>query len=66
MASHYRRKTAPEPQYSHADLTQRLSFGKKHGQFYRQIFFAAADMSFLPSFIECGERLAIFQALVSC
>jgi len=58
------------PRLGRSELTQisrnACPSAKNTGNFYRQVFFAAADMSFLPSFIEFRDHLAIFQALVSC
>jgi hypothetical protein len=69
MAVAYRRKTTHE-RMSRSKLTRisrnRTPFGKNTGNFYRQTFFAAADMAFLPSFMEFRDHLAIFQAIVSC
>jgi hypothetical protein len=51
---------------SRKSLATSALWQKNTGNFYRQIFLAAADMPFLPSFIEFRDHLAIFQALVSC
>jgi hypothetical protein len=58
------------PRLGRSELTQisrtACPSAKNTGNFYRQIFFTAADMSFLPSFIEFRDYLAIFQAIVFC
>jgi hypothetical protein len=75
----HRLKTQPRRCRSHVAARSRLSrskltqisrnachSAKSTGNFYRQIFFAAAEMPFLPCFIEFRDHLAIFQAIASC